>query len=121
MTPVKLSPYEQIQKLYFESPEEQPFGYYFGIHLERGYVYSTPEFFWMGMPVVRSELEEGKHPMTIPTGEPDCWYLSALSGDMVKAWAVEPYPLKWIGFDRGPMGRKKLKFYERQRLRTHTT
>lgn len=116
-----MSPWEQIQQLYLAAPEEQPFGYYFSIHLERGYVYSTPEFFWMGMPHVKAELEAGKHPMTIPSGKPDCWYISVLAGDMIKAWGVEPYPLTWLGFDRGPVGRKKLKFYERSRLRVRTT
>jgi hypothetical protein len=116
-----VSPYLEIQELYLKSPEERPFGYYLSIHLERGYVYSSPDFFWMGVPVVKSELEAGRYPLTLPSGKPDCWYISALAGDMVKAWSVEPFPLPWIGFDRGPMGRKKLKFYERQRLRTHTT
>lgn len=115
-----MSPFEQIQKLYADSPEEKPFGYYFGIHLERGYIYSSPRFFWMGMPVVRAELEAGKHPLTLPEGEPDTWYLSALAGDMAEAWKVEPFPLPYIAYDRGPLGKKRLRFHERVRLRVKT-
>lgn len=121
MEEVKLSPYQQVLKMYEESPEEMPFAHYFEVHLRRGYVFSNPEFFWMGVPVVKAEIEAGQHPLEIPRGTVDCWYLAALAGDMAAAWNCEPYELKWIAFDRGPMGRKRLKIVERSRLRSKTT
>lgn len=118
---VKLSPYQQVTQMYDEHPEEMPFAHYLEVHLRRGYVYSNPEFFWMAVPVVKAELLDGQHPLEIPMGKPDCWYISALAGDMVKAWNCEPYPLEWIGFERGDADGKRLRFYERVRLRAHTS
>lgn len=47
-----------------------------------GFVFSTPEFFIMGR-----ELEGG-------------WFIDSFAGDMDKAWAILPYELPYVAFQR---------------------
>lgn len=114
-----MSPYETIRAKYMAEPEDLPFETYLFAHHLRGFVYSTPAFFAMGVPVLKSALEAGQHPLEISTAAPDCWYVSAFAGDMAQAWSILPFSLTWVSFDRGARDRKELRFYPAERIREH--
>lgn len=76
-------------------------------HLLNGYVFSTPEFFVMGRPVERAAPEifilDPWH--VFRPADCDAWLIYLAAGDWRKAMAMLPYPLHWIGWERGGRGR----------------
>lgn len=115
-----MSPYEQIRQLYRDQPEANPFEWYVEQHLLRGYVFSAPDYFVMGLPVCRADMLDGYSYLSLPRGKPDTWFLSALAGNMAKVWEHEPYPLAHVGYERdGPEG-KRLMIFKRERIRERT-
>lgn len=116
-----MSPYEQMRAKYLAEPEDLPFESYLMAHHRhpRGVVIQTPDFFVMGLPVTRALLESQMHPLLIDTQHPDCWYVSAMAGDMGKAWGILPYPLPWIAFDRGAKHKKELRILPMAKIRDH--
>jgi hypothetical protein len=72
-------------------------------HLLNGFVFSTPRYFVMGRPVVRSApahlILDPTH--VFPATQADCWHVWLLAGDVGKAWGVLPWELPWMSFERG--------------------
>lgn len=72
-------------------------------HLVTGFVFSTPDFFVMGRPVIRM----APRPLLLdpwrafPREGCDCWMVWLAAGDLGKAWSILPWPLPWLGFERG--------------------
>ena len=97
-------------------------------HFNHGFVFSTPRYFIMGRPVVS----------TVPPGlimdyshefgdcfkdkdgrwgdEPDAWFVACAAGNLSDAWAILPWKLPLIGFDR----KGEIRFYEFERVRRLT-
>lgn len=112
-----MSPYETIAQKYTDEPEDCPFDHYLRFHLKSGFVHSTPDFFVMAIPVCREELKQG---LRIPCDYgPDCWYISAMAGNMAKAWELIPYELPFIAFDRGASDKKELHILPFGRIKQH--
>lgn len=94
--------FEALEKLYAQKGAEEPFANYVIEHAKNGFVYSTPDFFVMGRPVVRSASEAVIRDAThaFPPAECDAWFVHAAAGNIPKMWATMPWPLEWIGWTR---------------------
>lgn len=113
---VRNSPRQAIESAYQDRPEAHPFSYYELWHHRNGVVVDTPEFFVMGFPChvasLAAEVDTNNRMHLAVSREdgPSCWYVSAMAGDMGKAWSAMPYRLPWIAFDRddpdGPSGKR---------------
>lgn len=71
-------------------------------HLENGFVFSRPDFFVMGRPVLSSasrELIVGQ--CRFPSVLCDCWHVYLMAGNIAPAWAMLPWELPWMSFERG--------------------
>lgn len=114
-----MTPFEEMAQWYANHPTEQSFAWYVDWHLKHGFVFSTPEFFVLGRPVLRAA---GEARICEPThlfnpDDCDCWYLHALAGDMGKVWGIMPWPLGWIAFERTRDGKRELQVLPTERLR----
>lgn len=80
-----------------------------------GYVFSAPDFFMMGRAVPSGEgIERLRNPWVwFRRVECDTWWIYLAAGDMAKFWAVEPYPQKFVAFERANAPR----FYDCARIR----
>lgn len=70
-------------------------------YLLNGFVFSRPDLFIMGRPVMRNarqELITGWH--RFPDAECDCWHVYLSAGNIVRAWDFMPWPLDWVSFER---------------------
>lgn len=90
--------------------------WYLDWHLNHGCVFSTTEFFVMARPIVRQPSAPETQSVidgfnTWPDGVADCWYVHAYAGDLSKVWAIVPYPLKWVAFERIQCDRRVLRFH----------
>ena len=113
------SPYETIRAEYNRCPHELEWEWWVDWHYQHGFVYATPDFFIMGKPVRKDApsdwLEDPEYVVT--RGEANAWYIFAFAGDMGKAWAIMPWPLAWIAFQRVRGGKRELAFYSTETLR----
>lgn len=95
-----MSPIEQARLVYFREPCARTFVADLEMHLQHGYVVSTPDCFAMARPVWRDWAYRhlANPEMTAPGG--DCWWIWILAGDMKTAlwWLPEKKP--WIGYER---------------------
>lgn len=78
-------------------------------HLLNGFVFSRPDFFIMGRPVIKAATyEEITDPtFRFPSGMCDTWHIHLMSGNMVRAWAIMPWELPWFAWER----KNELRFY----------
>jgi hypothetical protein len=109
-----MSPIEQAMAVYQKEACARTFDEDLHLHLEHGFVFSTPEFFIMGRPV--KSTEEPKYivnPVIYFTDDCDCWHIYLMAGDCSKAWDIMPYPLPLFSFER----RNELRFYPMERIR----
>lgn len=108
-----------MEALYLTHPEAQPFQWYVDWHHRHGFVFSRPDYFIMGRHVARSAPEELICEPThlFPAADCDCWYIFAMSGDMMKAWDIMPWPLAWFAWEREQGNRRDLRFYPLDRVR----
>jgi hypothetical protein len=114
-----MSPYETIKALYDLRPEPQPFEAYVRGHLERGFVFSTPDFFIMGLPTTKEWLRSKGHSDT--SLKADTWFIFAMAGDTSKAWSILPYELPFLAWERDRPHGKELHIYPIQRIRALCT
>lgn len=98
-----MTPLEQAVAVYSREPCARTFDEDLRLHLENGYVVSTPDFFVMARPVWRGMNEflivnpaEGCHPAFR-----DCWHVYLLAGSIQKALTALPYDLPWMSWERG--------------------
>ena len=109
-----MTPYELAQRVYRLEPCARTFEQDRDWHLMNGFVFSTPDFFAMGRPVVRSspvEILVGLH--RFPATVCDCWHIYIFAGDMTKAWGILPWDLPWVSIER----KNVLKFYRLDSIR----
>jgi hypothetical protein len=70
-------------------------------HLVNGFVFSRPDFFVMGRPVVSGvdpALILGQH--RFPSTICDCWHVYLFAGNIARAWDMLPWELPLVSFTR---------------------
>lgn len=82
-------------------------------YLRHGYVFNTHEFFVMGRPIALQQTREQTDAvidaLTIwEPGAANCWYFSALAGNLTRVWHLLPFDLKWMAYHRMVRGKAKL-------------
>lgn len=113
-----MTPYEQACKVYTTEPCARTFHDDLEAHMLNGFVFSRPDYFIMGRPVVRSAapnliLDPW---MRFPSRFCDCWHVYLFAGNIVKAWEILPFPLEWMSFER----KNDLRFYRLEDIRRLT-
>ena len=108
------TPYEQALVVMQREHEGHSFDHALTWHLLNGFVFSRPDFFVMGRPVIKGAdprliLDPSHH---FPSGQCDCWMVYLLAGNQAKAWSVMPWALRWFCWER----QKELRFYEVARI-----
>jgi len=109
-----VTPYELAQRVYHWEPCARTFEHDRDWHLMHGFVFSTPEFFAMGRPVVQSAPDAvivglNRFPATVC----DAWHIYLVAGDMSKAWGILPWDLPFVTIER----RNVLKRYRLDSIR----
>ena len=122
---MKTGPYEQIEALYEKTKKQGDLDFYYWLelHMRHGFVYSTPDFFVMAKAVNRGAWagDVGDARMIFEQKDCDCWFISALAGNVLKAWEVLPRPYVWFAFARGARcSDGPIKFYPTDRLKKLT-
>lgn len=114
-----MSPFERIAAEYARHPKEEPFENYVRFHLRHGFVFSRPDFFCMGRPVVRSAPASAiRDPGALfPSELCDAWYIFAAAGNTARIWQIVPWPLPFIGWARLADPLAELTFVEAERLK----
>lgn len=109
------SPFQAALAVYESEPCKRSFWDDMTLHLMSGFVYSTPDFFVMGRPVLSTAL-----PMFVvdprvkyERHQADCWHVYLMAGDMRKAWDILPWEYPLISFER----LNKLRFYDLAEVR----
>lgn len=108
-------PLEQAMAVYTSEPCRRTFNEDLISHLMNGFVFSTPEYFIMGRPVISTatyeQITDPDH--AFPREQCDCWHIHLMAGDTRPAWAIMPWPLALFSFER----RNDLRFYPVERIR----
>lgn len=99
-----MSPFERAAKAHAASSHpDRSFTADIEAHFVTGFVFSTPDYFIMGRPVFRTGdpklILDPWH--RFPWADCDCWMVWLAAGDLGKAWTILPWPLPWLGFERG--------------------
>jgi hypothetical protein len=115
-----MSPYEKAARVYETEPCRRTFAEDLHLHYLYGFVFSTPEFFCMGRPVMRDAKESDivDPGVIFDEDKADCWHIYLYAGDISKAISIMPWPLEWISLER----KNELKIYplaEAVRLAAH--
>lgn len=78
------------------------FAYYVDRHFQYGFLFSTPEFFVMGRPVMRgARAELIRDPSATFDGMAvDAWWVHGAIGNLRAMWDVMPAALPYLGFER---------------------
>lgn len=78
------------------------FAYYVDRHFQYGFLFSTPEFFVMGRPVMRgARAELIRDPSATFDGMAvDAWWVHGAVGNLRAMWDVMPAALPYLGFER---------------------
>lgn len=78
-------------------------------HLLNGFVFSRPDYFAMGRPVIstaaHAEIINPWH--RFPSSDCDCWHVYLFAGNIVRAFSILPWPLPLFSWERG----NELRFY----------
>ena len=96
-----MRPLELARRVYDLEPCARTFWEDVDWHLLNGFVFSTPDFFVMGRPVISSAEQSkivGLH--LFPPGLCDCWHVYLQAGDMSRAWGMLPWELPLVSFER---------------------
>ena len=95
-----MSPLDKARLVYTQEPCARTFEEDLRLHLQFGYVFSTPEFFVMGRPVDRHAPYDQLTDPRLQFPEPDAWWVYLAAGDFIKIWTISPYNLSYIGWER---------------------
>lgn len=110
-----MTSYEKALQVMKREHQGHSFDYALTWHLLNGFVFSRPDFFVMGRPVIKWAAPElivdPSH--RFPSGQCDCWHIYLLAGLHEKAWSVMPWELPWLSWERG----NDLRFYEVERIK----
>ena len=79
-----MTPYEQVEELFRQHPEEGTFAEVLVDYLANGYVFSTPTLFLMGKPDAKME----------------CWNVHTFAGRISEVFDYMPFHLPFISFCR---------------------
>tara|TARA_R110000803_G_scaffold196411_1_gene259705 strand:+ start:753 stop:1127 length:375 start_codon:yes stop_codon:yes gene_type:complete len=96
------SPYLRAAAVYDNEPCDFTFKEDLEMHLMCGFVFSTPDYFIMGRPVIKgADIEL----ITDPTYEFErelcnCWHVYLFAGDMSKSFDILPWSLEWLSMER---------------------
>lgn len=113
-----MTPYDQIYSQYAQHPQARTFSWYIEWHLRHGFVFSTPEYFVMGRPVNMAHFDPDASEIHVYSRESsDAWYIHAMAGEMPKLWAIMPWDLPQIGWERVRDGKRELSFFSTEDLR----
>lgn len=96
-----VNPIDLARHVYQSEPCARSFEQDLTWHLENGFVFSRPDFFVMGRPVVSSAPRMfivGQH--RFPSSVCDCWHVYLMAGNVAKAWSMLPWELPWVSFER---------------------
>lgn len=104
-----MMPVEQAAKVYETEPCARTFKEDLEAHLLNGFVFSRPDFFIMGRPVIKAaSYEEITDPWhKFPSAECDCWHIHLMAGNCARAWVIMPWELPWFAWER----KNELRFY----------
>lgn len=117
-----MTPHELIVADWQARPRDRSLRWYEEIHLDCGFVFSTPDFFVMGRPVRKyaplEQILDVTHHFDPATC--DTWYVFQMAGDIRKVWSILPQELPWVCWHREgdlePDGTERLRFYETRRV-----
>lgn len=102
-------------EVYENEPCQRSFYEDLALHLENGYVLSTPKAFVMGRRVDRQAPAEHLLDPARVWESGDCWWVWLASGDLRDVLGLMPFPLPWIGFERN----NRPRFYRLDRFYEH--
>lgn len=97
-----MTSYQRAARVYELEPCARTFAEDVEWHLANGFVFSRPDFFVMGRPVVSQAdpaLVVGLH--RFPSVVCDCWHVYLHAGNMARAWDMLPWELPLVSFERG--------------------
>lgn len=98
-----MTPYQRAARVYELESCARTFAEDLEWHLVNGFVFSRPDFFVMGRPVVSTapdrSLIVGLH--RFPSAVCDCWHVYLMAGNMARAWDMLPWELPLVSFERG--------------------
>lgn len=109
-----MTPFEKAADVYRNEWCARSFKEDLALHLQHGWVISSPRFFAMGRPVSYWSWSDAQilDPSFNPPDEPDCWHIWLLAGDMKEALQFIPFRLPCVSFER----KNVLKMYSFDRL-----
>lgn len=104
-----MMPVEKAAEVYQREGCARTFRQDLEAHLLNGFVFSRPDFFIMGRPVISTAdqalIVDPSH--RFPSAECDCWHIYLFAGNMIRAWAIMPWELPLFSFER----KNELRFY----------
>lgn len=115
-----LSPAERAAQVYEREWCARSFREDLSWHLTNGFVFSRPDFFVMGRPVVAYTAPDcivGQY--KYPSGICDCWHIYLFAGNIARAWDMLPWELPLVSFERG--AGNVLRFYRLSSIRRLTS
>ncbi len=117
-----MSPYLKLHQLYSKDGI-RAFDILVEWHLRHGFVFSRPDYFVMGRPVMHEASAEliCEPTFHFPSGRCDCWYIHAMAGNLARVWDVLPWDLPWIAWQRAHDPEKVLRVYPLARMRRFAT
>jgi hypothetical protein len=106
---------ERAAAIYAKEPCSGTFRSDLEAHLLYGFVFSRPDFFVMGRPVIKAApYAEIVDPWQVfPSSQCDCWHVFLMAGNVARALAMIPWELPWLSFER----RNVLRFARLDRIR----
>jgi hypothetical protein len=94
--------YEEAKRVYELEPCARTFTEDLEAHFQRGFVFSRPDYFVIGRPVIstapQSQIVNPWH--KFPSGECDCWHCYLMAGNIAKAFEIVPWPLPLLSYER---------------------
>ena len=114
-----MSAFLDAKKVYDLEPCARSFEVDLALHLEFGYVFSTPDAFIMGRPVDKHASYDQIIRPEIEFPSPNAWliWLAAGAAAIRVFLDREPFPLPYMGWERD----NKLRWYDRQQIIRHVT
>lgn len=118
MDTATLAPYERLALDWLKRPRDMTLGWYEDAHKCNGFLFSTPDFYVMGRPVMKYSPVERILDVThrFDTEMCDSWYVFQMAGDVRKAWSILPWELPWICWQRDKDLSGELRFCETRRM-----
>ena len=94
--------YHMARSVYQSEPCARTFEEDLEAHFCNGFVFSRPDFFVMGRPVVST----ANHALIVnpwhrfPSSQCDCWHAYLVAGNVARAFQIVPWPLPLMSYER---------------------